>query len=213
MDTVIFSGRVSKTEMLHERKRWYDRLVAAGRLDDYRVKDEWEALEETSPSRSANDRGHRRIAQAPRERPARHRHARRHLGRGDALDLGQFGVAVLLHPRLAHVGRGEGRAGLVFAREKTAGERHAREHAEVLLAAGGEDLLLRLALQPVVDDLDASGADQRGAVGLIHIRIRADGDAQMADFALRACSASSVSQRPSVRNCSSLAEWHCSRSM
>ena len=26
MDTVIFSGRVSKTEMLHERKRWYDRL-------------------------------------------------------------------------------------------------------------------------------------------------------------------------------------------
>jgi cytochrome b subunit of formate dehydrogenase len=42
MDTVIFSGRVSKTEMLHERKRWYDRLVAEGRLDEYRVKDEWE---------------------------------------------------------------------------------------------------------------------------------------------------------------------------
>lgn len=42
MDTVIFSGRISKTEMLHERKRWYDRLVAEGRLDDYRVKDGWE---------------------------------------------------------------------------------------------------------------------------------------------------------------------------
>jgi cytochrome b subunit of formate dehydrogenase len=42
MDTVIFSGRVSKTEMLHERRRWYDRLVATGRLDDYRVKDEWD---------------------------------------------------------------------------------------------------------------------------------------------------------------------------
>ncbi len=41
MDTVIFSGRVSKTEMLHERKRWYDRLVATGRLDEYRVRDEW----------------------------------------------------------------------------------------------------------------------------------------------------------------------------
>ena len=41
MDTVIFSGRVSKTEMLHERRRWYDRLVAEGRLEDYRVKDEW----------------------------------------------------------------------------------------------------------------------------------------------------------------------------
>ena len=41
MDTVIFSGRISKTEMLHERRRWHDRLMAAGRLDDYRVKDEW----------------------------------------------------------------------------------------------------------------------------------------------------------------------------
>ncbi len=42
MDTVIFSGRISKSEMLHERKRWYDRLVADGRLEQYRVKDEWE---------------------------------------------------------------------------------------------------------------------------------------------------------------------------
>lgn len=41
MDTVIFSGRISKNEMLHERRRWYDRLVATGRLDDYRVRDEW----------------------------------------------------------------------------------------------------------------------------------------------------------------------------
>ena len=42
MDTVIFSGRISHTEMLHERKRWYDRLVAAGKLKDYAIKDEWE---------------------------------------------------------------------------------------------------------------------------------------------------------------------------
>ncbi len=42
MDTVIFSGRVSKAEMLHERRRWYDRLVAEGRLEQYRVKDDWE---------------------------------------------------------------------------------------------------------------------------------------------------------------------------
>jgi cytochrome b subunit of formate dehydrogenase len=41
MDTVIFSGRVSKGELLHERKRWYDRLVAEGRLDQHRVRDEW----------------------------------------------------------------------------------------------------------------------------------------------------------------------------
>lgn len=42
MDTVIFSGRISKTELLHERKRWYERLLKAGKLDDMRVKDEWE---------------------------------------------------------------------------------------------------------------------------------------------------------------------------
>ena len=41
MDTVIFSGRVSKAEMLHERRRWWDRLVAAGKLEDFRVRDEW----------------------------------------------------------------------------------------------------------------------------------------------------------------------------
>ncbi len=41
IDSVIFSGRISKTEMLHERKRWYDRLVASGRLDSIRNKDEW----------------------------------------------------------------------------------------------------------------------------------------------------------------------------
>lgn len=37
MDTVIFSGHISKTEMLHERRRWYDRLVASGRLEEHRV--------------------------------------------------------------------------------------------------------------------------------------------------------------------------------
>jgi cytochrome b subunit of formate dehydrogenase len=41
IDSVIFSGRISKTEMLHERRRWYDRLVAAGRLDTIRYRDEW----------------------------------------------------------------------------------------------------------------------------------------------------------------------------
>ena len=41
MDTVIFSGRVSKNEMLHERRRWYERLIKEGRLDEHRVRDEW----------------------------------------------------------------------------------------------------------------------------------------------------------------------------
>ena len=51
MDTVIFSGRISKTEMLHERKRWYDRLLANGRLDTYRVKlDDWESRKNIAKS-------------------------------------------------------------------------------------------------------------------------------------------------------------------
>ena len=44
MDTVIFSGRISKSEMLHERRKWYDRLVATGRLEQHRVvHDDWES--------------------------------------------------------------------------------------------------------------------------------------------------------------------------
>ena len=41
MDPVIFSGRISKSEMLVERKRQYDRWVAEGTVDQHRVKDEW----------------------------------------------------------------------------------------------------------------------------------------------------------------------------
>ncbi len=41
MDPVIFSGRMSRAEMLHERRRWYDRLVATGQLDKIRLRDEW----------------------------------------------------------------------------------------------------------------------------------------------------------------------------
>lgn len=42
IDPVIFSGRISKAELLHERRRWYDRLAAAGRLDTIRMRDEWQ---------------------------------------------------------------------------------------------------------------------------------------------------------------------------
>jgi thiosulfate reductase cytochrome b subunit len=41
IDSVIFSGRITKTEMLHERRAWYDRLVAEGRLDSIRPHDDW----------------------------------------------------------------------------------------------------------------------------------------------------------------------------
>lgn len=44
MDTVIFSGRISKAEMLQERRKWHDRLVAEGRLEQHRVvHDDWES--------------------------------------------------------------------------------------------------------------------------------------------------------------------------
>ena len=41
MDPVIFSGRMSRSEMLHERKRWFDRLEASGELEKMRLGDEW----------------------------------------------------------------------------------------------------------------------------------------------------------------------------
>jgi thiosulfate reductase cytochrome b subunit len=43
MDRVMFSGRMSKSEMLGERKRLYDRWVANGELDQHRAGDEWES--------------------------------------------------------------------------------------------------------------------------------------------------------------------------
>ncbi len=41
MDPVIFSGRMTRAEMLHERKRWYERLLADGQLEKLRLRDEW----------------------------------------------------------------------------------------------------------------------------------------------------------------------------
>lgn len=44
MDSVIFSGRISREELEHDRGRWYARLVADGKLDSLRVRDEWEQV-------------------------------------------------------------------------------------------------------------------------------------------------------------------------
>jgi cytochrome b subunit of formate dehydrogenase len=41
MDPVMFSGRISKSELLNERRRLYDRWVAEGELDKHRVGDLW----------------------------------------------------------------------------------------------------------------------------------------------------------------------------
>ncbi|MBI5535157.1 MAG: hypothetical protein HY898_20690 [Deltaproteobacteria bacterium] len=41
MDPVIFSGRITEEEMMHERRRQYDRLKASGKLDEAKVGDEW----------------------------------------------------------------------------------------------------------------------------------------------------------------------------
>ena len=42
MDRVMFSGRITKSELLNERRRLYDRWVAEGVLDQHRVGDQWE---------------------------------------------------------------------------------------------------------------------------------------------------------------------------
>ena len=41
MDHVVFSGRISKSELMHERKRLYERWEKEGTLESHRVKDEW----------------------------------------------------------------------------------------------------------------------------------------------------------------------------
>ena len=42
MDTVVFSGKISKAELLEERKGWFDRLFEEGKLDTLKAQDEWE---------------------------------------------------------------------------------------------------------------------------------------------------------------------------
>jgi hypothetical protein len=39
----MFSGRISKAELLSERKRLYDRWVAEGSLEKHRAGHEWES--------------------------------------------------------------------------------------------------------------------------------------------------------------------------
>ncbi len=43
MDPVIFSGKISKTELLNERRRLYDRWKASGELEKHVARDQWEA--------------------------------------------------------------------------------------------------------------------------------------------------------------------------
>jgi cytochrome b subunit of formate dehydrogenase len=43
MDKVMFSGRISKAELIGERKKLYDRWVAEGSLDEHRAGHEWES--------------------------------------------------------------------------------------------------------------------------------------------------------------------------
>ena len=42
LDTVMFSGRITEAEMRHERPRQYERLSAAGRLEELEVRDDWD---------------------------------------------------------------------------------------------------------------------------------------------------------------------------
>jgi len=43
IDSVIFSGRISRTEMEHERGRQLKRMEDEGTINEYMVKDEWES--------------------------------------------------------------------------------------------------------------------------------------------------------------------------
>jgi predicted CXXCH cytochrome family protein len=43
MDPVMFSGRMSKSELMHERGKLYERWVAEGTLDQHRAGHEWDA--------------------------------------------------------------------------------------------------------------------------------------------------------------------------
>jgi len=42
MDTVIFSGKISKAELIEERKGWFDRLFKEKKPETLRAQDEWE---------------------------------------------------------------------------------------------------------------------------------------------------------------------------
>jgi hypothetical protein len=43
MDRVMFSGRISKSELMNERRKLYDRWVATGQLEKQRAGHEWES--------------------------------------------------------------------------------------------------------------------------------------------------------------------------
>src|SRR5438876_3545298 len=80
------------------------------------------------------------MLETPGERPARHGSAGRQFGLLDLLHLPKHRGDLLWVLRVADVARRELRAGLVFAGEEAAGERHARENAEVEPLAYREDL-------------------------------------------------------------------------
>ena len=43
MDTVVFSGKLSRAELVEERGQWYDRLFNSGQLEKLRSGDEWDS--------------------------------------------------------------------------------------------------------------------------------------------------------------------------
>jgi len=61
-DPVIFSGRMTRVEMLHERKRRYERLVATGRLGEICLRDEWAHWKRVMPPGGVPGIRHRNCA-------------------------------------------------------------------------------------------------------------------------------------------------------
>ncbi|MNI82083.1 hypothetical protein D3C73_1387570 [compost metagenome] len=78
---------------------------------------------------------------------------------------------------MAYIALGEYCARLILAAQVAACQRYAGQHAKILRLTGRENALLRLAVQPVVYDLNGLGTDLGGVFGLVQIIVAADGGA------------------------------------
>src|SRR3954471_18894045 len=107
------------------------------------------------------------MPEAPRQRPLRHRHPRRDLALGDLLDLAQLSIDRGAVPAGADIALRKLVARLVLAGQEPAGQRDARQHAQVLPLTRVEYTLLgRRPIEPVVDDLDRLDLLRRRSVDL-----------------------------------------------
>src|SRR5207249_5098541 len=116
----------------------------------------------------------RRMLEAPRQRPLRHRHAGRDFFPRDLPHLTQLLVDLLLGLAGTKVIAGKMRTGLVFAAQETACQRHARENAELVLHRVREIAHLRTLVEAVVNYLKHLDLCLLALPGLPIVRVAAD---------------------------------------